>query len=114
MRSGTVKPPASISYNNDCSPSSVLRKAWSVYAEAFQAEAGNLGLAGPRFSLPKFIDFLVQNDADLSVQDSAEFLVQEDRQLPRVANFSETDETAVVTNFLFPELVCKLNAPDHI
>ena len=38
-----------------------IRNAWSVTANAFKAEAGEMHINTRAFSLPKFIEFLVQN-----------------------------------------------------
>ena len=40
----------------------VKRLAWSVFADAFAAEAGECHLQPRSFSLPKFINFLVTDE----------------------------------------------------
>ena len=45
-------------------PGPFLRQAWSVYAQAFAAEAGELSINHRSFSLPKFISFLANHGSD--------------------------------------------------
>ena len=57
-------------------PSPFLRQAWSVYAETYQAGAGDFAISVVKFSLPKFINFLVVNmhkdvESDLTQRNSA-------------------------------------------
>ena len=64
IRAGIIQPPTAeciASHLNGQIAGSALRACWSVYAEAFQAEAGELSVSYRRFSLTKFIDFLVNS-----------------------------------------------------
>ena len=47
-----------IDVHEDTMTSPTIRVIWSVFAEAFAAEAGGLRVATRAFSLPKFISFL--------------------------------------------------------
>ncbi len=47
----------------------VTRLAWSVFADAFAAEAGECALHPRSFSLPKFINFLVTDELPLQEDD---------------------------------------------
>ena len=64
VRAGIIQPPTAVC---DSSPlnrlyaGSALRACWSVFAEAFQAEAGELSISYRGFSLTKFIDFLTNS-----------------------------------------------------
>ena len=44
---------------------SQFRRLWSVFAEAYSAEARELGIPFRRFSLPQFINFLIDPSAPL-------------------------------------------------
>ena len=48
-----------IPMQGDVLPTSAIKLAWSVFAETFVAEAGECGRACARFSLAKFVSFLV-------------------------------------------------------
>ena len=60
-RSGEIQSPTDACNQTDrdnINGGASLRRCWSIFAEAYQAEAGELAVNYRRFSLPQFIDFL--------------------------------------------------------
>ena len=61
IKSGRILPPSSSDTSTNHADGARLRRTWSVFAECFCAEAGDSRLVCRSFSLPQFIDFLVNH-----------------------------------------------------
>ena len=46
-----------------------LRANWSLFADSFRAEAGELGISVRAFSLPSFFNYLVQLNSGEAISD---------------------------------------------
>ena len=69
----------SIHVHHETLSNSTLRATWSVFADAFRAEAGEMRVQTRAFSLPKFINFLatgVLHSESLPVENSVHTITQ--------------------------------------